>query len=415
MKIESFLDVDVVAVEMDEQVSLLLELTAPTLERVDPRPPATLVVVLDRSGSMAGDRLEVARRALCDLVEQLDPADRFGLVTFDDVATVDVPAGPLTDKAAVLDAIRRVEPGGMTDLAAGYLRGLQEIRRVGGGDARLVLVSDGHANRGVTDHDALGSVAAKASRDRVTTTTLGLGLGYDEELLGAIATSGNGAELFAEEADAAAGLLASEVDGLLEQSVTAASLLVRPSPAVASVLVVNDLPSQAAAEGILVELGGFVSGQFRKVVLTLTVPGIAALGPVDVAQLDLRYVTVPALVEESVTIPVQVNVVPGEEAAQRQPNPVVRTELAFQHTQTAKREASRHLQAGDVSAAASTLHAALDDVHTALAAAPPELVADLAAEADMLTGMVHEAEFGSTSRASKHLHADASMKSRRRE
>jgi Ca-activated chloride channel family protein len=88
------------------------------------------VVVLDRSGSMAGGRLEAAQTALLQLVDRLDPADSFGVVAFDDQVQIVVPAGPLTDKPAVKHAIAALQPGGSTDLSAGYFRGLQEAQRV---------------------------------------------------------------------------------------------------------------------------------------------------------------------------------------------------------------------------------------------------------------------------------------------
>jgi len=158
MHVTAHLDVDVVAVETDDDVSVLLELTAPPAEPTSAaRPPATLQVVLDRSGSMQeDDRLEGAKIALLALVDRLEPTDNFGLVAFDDQASVVVPAGPLTDKDAVRSAISQIELGGMTDLSSGYLRGLQEARRVcGPTGATVLLISDGHANQGVTDHDQL--------------------------------------------------------------------------------------------------------------------------------------------------------------------------------------------------------------------------------------------------------------------
>src|SRR4051812_41689742 len=103
MHITAHLDVDMVAVETEDEISVLLELAAPaaSTDADEARPPATLQVVLDRSGSMAeDDRLGGAKRALLALIDRLDPTDNFGLVAFDDEATVVVPAGPLPDKEA---------------------------------------------------------------------------------------------------------------------------------------------------------------------------------------------------------------------------------------------------------------------------------------------------------------------------
>ena len=217
MHLNATLDLDVVAIEAEDQISVLLELAAPAAETSRTRPPSTLQVVLDRSGSMAGDPLESAKAALIDLVGRLEPTDHFGLVVFDDEVHVAVPAGPLTDKDSVRGLIASIPPGGTTNLSGGYLRGLQEARRVAGKrGATLLLISDGHANVGILDSDKLGSVAADARSHRVTTSTIGLGLGYDETLLAALARGGAGNTHFAEEGDTAAAALASEVDGLLE-------------------------------------------------------------------------------------------------------------------------------------------------------------------------------------------------------
>ncbi len=79
MHLNALLDVDIVAVESQNTVSLLLELTAPAAENARARPPATLEVVLDRSGSMHGEPIEAAKAALETLVMRLDPSDNFGL------------------------------------------------------------------------------------------------------------------------------------------------------------------------------------------------------------------------------------------------------------------------------------------------------------------------------------------------
>jgi len=214
MQLSTKLDCDLVAVEQADELTLLVELTAPTPAATVTRQPATLQVVLDRSGSMAGDRLEGARKALLALVDRLDPTDNFGVVAFDDSVEVVVPAGPLTNKAAVKHAISGIDDGGSTDLSSGYLRGLQEARRVAGpAGATVLIVSDGHANAGITDPDQLGKVAVEAQTHRITTSTLGFGLGYDEVLLAALARGGAGNELFAEEADTAIALISGESRG----------------------------------------------------------------------------------------------------------------------------------------------------------------------------------------------------------
>ena len=128
MHIDAHLDVDLVAVEQADHVTLMLELVAPDAPAGAERPASCVQVVLDRSGSMGfGDRIATARSALLELVDRLDPRDSFGLVAFDNVVEVVVPAGPLVDKPAVKAAIEGVCERGGTNLSAGLLRGVQEV------------------------------------------------------------------------------------------------------------------------------------------------------------------------------------------------------------------------------------------------------------------------------------------------
>jgi Ca-activated chloride channel family protein len=419
MHITAHLDVDVVALETEHEVSVLVELTAPpaTAPTDDiARPPRTLQVVLDRSGSMGGDRLGGAIHALLGLVDRLDAADNFGLVAFDDRVELTVPAGALTDKRAAKRAIGAVAPRGGTDLSAGYLRGVQEARRVAGpGGATVLLISDGHANVGVTDPEALSAVAADAHRHGVSTSTLGFGLGYDERIMSALARGGAGTELFAEEPDSAVALIAGEVEGLLTLTAQAASVLIRLSEHVRAVHVVNDLSVTTTGDGVLAELGSFYSDEQRKLVLVFDVPALASLGLTEVATLEFTYVELPTLTNHTVTMPLHVNVVPGDEAAGRIPDAVVRTELLYQRVQQAKRRASSHLSSGDTDSAMADIRDAQATVTAALSAAPPEPVAaELAEEAQTLGYLAQQTEYGMISRAAKYSSMDASHKSSKR-
>lgn len=410
MKFSALLDVNVVAVESVDEVSVMVDLAAPSVAGESQRPPATLQVVLDRSGSMAGPALAGAIEALCALVARLDERDNFGVVVFDDAAQVVVPAGPLTDKPHVVQLLRQIQAGGMTDLGGGYLRGLQELKRVAAGDGgTLLMVSDGHANQGVTDPAQLEGIARSAGGERIVTSTLGYGLGYDESALVAMARGGSGNHHFAEDPDKAGAAIASEVTELLDKSVQAVSLLITMEPAVGLVQVYNDLPSQQIGDGkVLVELGDLYAGEQRRLLLRFGIPAMAGLGLAQIASLDLRYVELPGLVEQVVTVPVQVNVVPGDDAQGRVVDPTVRTEVLFQEAQQAKRRASEALEHGDRVASAGFFDEASDKIAQALSAAPPELVADLQQERSDVDAMRERASWedmnlmSKTSRASYH-------------
>lgn len=412
MQVKTYVDVDIVAVEQDDEVTVMIELTAPTPAGDAPRPPAAVQVVLDRSGSMNGERLGAAKQALVRLVDRLEPTDHFGVVAFDDEVRVVVPGGVLQDKRAARRAIADIETGGMTNLSGGLLRGLQEARRVAGdGGCTLLLLSDGHANAGETDPAKLASVAAGARDHGITTSTVGIGMGYDESLLADLARGGQGNHVFAEHGDDAAAAVAGEIEGLLSKTVQAASLLIRPDAAVGTVTVWNDLPGHAVDGGIMVELGDLWAGEERKLVLTFAVPAKAALGLARIAEIELRYVMVPGFAEQTVTIAVHVNVVPGDQAAGRIPDQKVRTELVYQQVQGAKRTAADALRDGDGARARRAYDTAGSQLDALLLACPSQELAD---ERDVIGELRSRADAGEADWAAKFSRMDQSRKSRKR-
>ena len=226
------LDVDVVALEAEDEVTCLVSLTAPVPDGIADRPGETMIAVVDRSGSMRGGPIAAVRTALHQLVDRLKPQDRFGVVVFDSEALVQVPTHALADHdtTSVHALIEGITPRGQTDLSGGYLLGLSEARRhATETGASVILLSDGHANEGITDPAQLGSVAAKARADGITTTTIGMGQGYDETLLAEVATQGSGSHRFAFTDDDAIAVVSEEAGDLLSKSILNAVARIRPS------------------------------------------------------------------------------------------------------------------------------------------------------------------------------------------
>jgi Ca-activated chloride channel family protein len=363
---------------------------------------------------MSGDRIEGAKSAICALIDRLDPADNFGVVTFDDRVEIPVAAGPLTDKVAAKQAVATIHERGSTDLSAGYVRGLQEARRVATkSGATVLIVSDGHANAGILDGAVLAKIAGDAASHKVTTSTVGFGLGYDEQLLSAIARGGQGNELFAEEADTGAAVIAGEVDGLLSQVAQACSLRITVRDTVQGIQLLNDLPTVGLDNGIMVELGSFYAGETRRLVLRLAVPKVAALGLAEVATLALTSVSLPDFVQHTATMPITVNVVPGDQAAGRVKDPTVTSEALFQTAQQSKRDASRLMSQGDAGGAADLLRQTSADLGAASMMLPPSIAAELRDEMSVFDALAEEVTYD-VSRAAKSASYDASMKNRTR-
>jgi Ca-activated chloride channel family protein len=113
---------------------------------------------------------------------------------------------------------------------------------------------------------------------------------------------------------------------------------------------------------------------------------MAALGVAQIATIDLQYVELPGLVEHSVQLPISVNVVPGDEAARRVPDPTVRTEVLFQEAQTKKRLASESFERGDAETGRALLDESVAGLESAFMAAPPEVAGDIRAELEEVRG-----------------------------
>jgi Ca-activated chloride channel family protein len=426
MHVKALLDVDMVAMESSDKVTLMLDLTAPANPAHASRPGQCVQVVLDRSGSMEGQPLDSAKGSLLKLVDRLAPQDSFGLVAFDDQALVIVPTRTMADHhmPSLRKAIRELRTGGSTDISAGYLMGLRELNRVQAvGGSTLLLISDGHANAGEKDPKFFTDVSSKSATEKVTTSTIGLGTGYDETILEALAQGGGGAHRFAGTIDEAVGAIAAEVDDLLDKSIVNAVLRVTPSAVLAGapkIEVLQRLPYWIDGETYVVQLGDLYSGENRRFVIDIPVPAMAALGLATIADITIEYLDLAQRQEISVSMPVNINVVPGDVASGRVPDPIVRAERLILEAQTAKSLAVDELRNGKVKEASSRLkgtaatlrrEASLIPVTDERSAQSLEIIR---AEADEIDVLAQTAESEDIQYSSKRMTESYSRKTRSR-
>ena len=390
MHVAAQLDLDLLALNAEDHVTCLVRLEAPVPADAADRAGQALVVVLDRSGSMGGGRLEGAKRALVALVRRLAPQDAFGLVTFDNEAELVVPVRRMSDHttAEVADLIGRIRPRGTTDLSAGFLLGLRETKRLLAtasddgaplAGATLLIVSDGRVNAGIVDRDELASVAARAATEaRITTSTLGVGTGYDEVLLSAITDGGGGEHRFAPDPDSAVAELASSVTDLLGKSVVGAVLRVRPQPGlVLGVEVRGRHRHHFERPDVVVGIGDLFGGEERTALVRLHVPALATLGTATIADVIVEFTSLPDLREHRVSLPVSVNVVPGDEARGRVPDPIVTAESLLLDVAESKAGVAETLRSGDTDRARTDL----DELSRRLRDGRADVDADVAPEA----------------------------------
>ena len=155
-----------------------------------------LVVVLDRSGSMAAEnRLPYAKEAVRSLLSRLRTEDRFALVTFDSTAVVNAELTPVTEAMRVQmgQHVHSLQPGSSTNISAGLLKARALFRGPAGARSRkVILLSDGEANRGLVDPQALATIAASFAAQHAVLSTIGMGLGFNETLMASLADHGMG-------------------------------------------------------------------------------------------------------------------------------------------------------------------------------------------------------------------------------
>jgi Ca-activated chloride channel family protein len=184
----------------DGRVYLRVGLEGIASEEEGARIPANVMIVIDRSGSMKGERIEQAKEAALMAVERLGEKDVLGIVAYSDDATVLVPAARLRDTDEIRSAIRRLRADGRTALYAGVSQGMRELRpfldryKVN----RVILLSDGLANVGPSSPHELESLGREAAEQGMSITTIGLGLGYNEDLMTRLALASDGNHAFVE-------------------------------------------------------------------------------------------------------------------------------------------------------------------------------------------------------------------------
>lgn len=180
-------------------LQIALEGVAPP--RGPDRAPVNMVLVLDRSGSMGGDKIENVRRAALSVVDRLGASDVLSVVAYDTRAEVLLPAMPVRDKETIRRRILALNAGGSTALFAGVSLGLAQARTYQGGGrvTRVMLLSDGQANVGPSSPSELAALGRSAAKEGIPVSTIGLGMGYNEDLMQQLAQASDGNHDFAAE------------------------------------------------------------------------------------------------------------------------------------------------------------------------------------------------------------------------
>lgn len=339
----------VISPQAAHHVDVAVELTAPPAEAIA-RPPLDAAIVVDRSGSMGGRPLEQVKAAIVSLLRNLGPDDRIAVIAFDDNVTTVLPL----DRHDPVQAARRIDAirsGGSTNLSGGWLEGLRTLTAAPreGAVRRVVTLTDGHANAGVTDRDRFSSLVHNGRGQGVTSSFIGFDDGYDEELLAALADSGGGDDYWCDGPDKAIEVFAAEFGGLARVVAQNLTVAVVPTAPVVDIGMLQDLPVvDGIAGGFTVNLGDTYGDEQRSVVLRVHVPAGLAVGRAEVAKVTLAWADVGTEVGlHSSTVPIVVTVSDDPSADDPDADPEVAVQVDRLESAKAQRDAAEAADRGE--------------------------------------------------------------------
>ncbi len=248
------------------------------------RAPVNTAIVLDRSGSMSGEKLEHAKRAAIAALDRLGPEDIVAVVAYDSNVRVLVPATRASDRREIARAIRALGPGGSTALYAGVSRGAHEVRKFLAAHRinRVILLSDGLANVGPRSPGVLAQLGASLAKDGISVSTVGLGLDYNEDLMTRLARASDGNHVFVERPELLASIFDREFGELLSIVAKDVEVEIECPPGVHPIRVLGR-DAEIAGRSVYVRLGQLGSQQERYVLLEAEVSPRAVGREFDVA------------------------------------------------------------------------------------------------------------------------------------
>jgi len=252
--------------------------------------PLNVALVLDRSGSMEGEKLDRAKEAAKMAVRRLSDRDILSIVTFESEVQVLLPATRVTDKRSILRLIDDIGSAGSTALFGGVSRGAAEARKFlsRNGVNRIILLSDGIANVGPDTPSALGDLGAGLRREGISVSTIGLGLDYNEDLMTRLAQTSDGNHAFVQEPRDLTRIFDLEFDDAL--AVVARDLKLTLDFQGGSLpLRILNRPGEVTGRSVSLDLAQLASGQEKYFLFEVEVPSMAPGKSMDLVSVRANY------------------------------------------------------------------------------------------------------------------------------
>ncbi|MBL8118938.1 MAG: FHA domain-containing protein [Anaerolineae bacterium] len=391
MKADFALDYDVLTVERSHKIYLLARLVSDADSYEQHRRPLNISLVLDRSGSMAGDKIEYTRQAAQFLVQHLTENDLFSIVLYNEQVATLVPPEPVLHKDAIIQRLSQMKASGMTNLSGGWLQGCTLVESNLQDDYlnRVILMTDGLANRGITNSDQLVSLARQKRQQKIVTTTMGLGTDFNEDLLIAMADAGGGAFYFIESPEVTPTIFKEELRDLLNVVGQNLTVTVETTPYIATVNQLNAYNMHSDGRNISFTLGDIYGNEIKTLVLEISIPALHEIGEREIARLRFEYdeITTEATRHQTLELPIVVNITADADAQSANGN-VQRSVLMLQAAR-ARRSAVTAADRGDYEQASEILKLAAEAIENSQLHYP-----DLKEERDVLVQQATEMQRG---------------------
>lgn len=379
-----------VAANRSTTLDVLIRILPPEVELGSDRPPLNLGLVIDRSGSMAGAKIDYAKRAAQFAVENLLPSDRISVTLFDTHVNTLIPSTLATDKTHIIQQIQRIRAGSSTALHQGWVEGGMQVSQYLNPEHlnRVILLSDGLANVGETQPDVIANDVHGLSKRGVGTTTMGVGDDYSEDLLESMARSGDGNFYHIQSPDQLPSIFESELMGLSSTLGQKVSLGLKLQNGAALQDVLNDFDLTNTGR---YQLPNLVVGSPINVVMRLRIPALTSA--TELCTIRLAWDDPHRSDRQVITASFSLPVVSVEQLSDFPADPTVAEQVALLMAARARQEAVVSLSQGDSLTAMSALKSArsLFEAMPASPAAMQEMDALQDLETDLSTGQVARA------------------------
>lgn len=344
------------------EIHVQITIEAPDIAPKEKRLPVAVSLVIDRSTSMLeAKKIDYAKIAGKVLVNSLNKDDLFALTVYDTGVSVLQPLAEVGDKQKIIKLIDGITPQGTTFLSGGLEAGIKQLENIRmEGPCRVILLSDGMANRGVTDPEMVSEIGATSRKRGISISTIGLGLSFQENLMQFLAQRGGGQYYYIKDSEDLPGVFKQELDLVARNFTKNLRTRFSKGDCVEEVFVYGYTGKREGTD-INIDMGDFSAGEKRQILLRLKLHAPEKTGEQTLGVLYLTYTDQESSAVRTLELPVRLEVIADEaarkerEAQQAATIREVKDETLLLKSEQAHVEAINELEKGNVEQAKKIL------------------------------------------------------------